>query len=428
MQRQDCMIFISHSNYRIRSAGVEKYITDIIELLNKHGIQSIHLFPIVELNKKMRHVGMGYFGVNVNGNFVGIYCENEMCMLLMQLARQYSLSYLGIHLNQVNGWNLDLLSDTLLNINLPIKIIIHDYDMICNNMMKLDGNGVICRKSVVVPGDSKCNICKYKGASIARYNNTYKFLEKIYPLIDKMLAPSEVAGQNWLKGFKFCKSKLKIRDHLEFHGTYRKKHVHDGKIRIAYVGAALPHKGINEWKSLVDSLDKNTYEFFYFGRNHINLPLVQEVYVDFQDENKKGMTEQIREHSIDFVFVWSTVQETYCYTAYEAYLAGCILLTVDYSGNVAAMISKYKCGKIFSSLQDCISCLEDITKVKSLIGAYSQDVPLYSKTNGSIKEILFDKIKDSCVDDRYQCAPYDKGRVRKKLLLTALYRWRRVNY
>ena len=65
----DCVILISHSNYRIKSAGVEKYIGEITELFQRKKIQSIHFFPIIEVNKRSRFFGREYAGVHYNGQF-----------------------------------------------------------------------------------------------------------------------------------------------------------------------------------------------------------------------------------------------------------------------------------------------------------------------------------------------------------------------
>ncbi len=163
-EKNECIIIISHSNYRIKSAGVEKYITEISELLNSASIHSVHLFPVIEVNrllKRNQFKKCNFIGVNINGVFKGIYDGNKLHLLLYRIQKKYNFQYSGIHLNHLHGWDLSVLQRELLLSDLPIKIIIHDYEMICSNLLSSDGYGAICRKNVTAPELEKCSQCKY---------------------------------------------------------------------------------------------------------------------------------------------------------------------------------------------------------------------------------------------------------------------------
>ena len=64
-----CIIVISHSNYRIKSAGIEKFISDTTRQIISSGIHVLHIFPVIELNKK---IGKDFIGFNYDGLFRGI--------------------------------------------------------------------------------------------------------------------------------------------------------------------------------------------------------------------------------------------------------------------------------------------------------------------------------------------------------------------
>ena len=195
---KNCIILISHSNYIIKSAGVEKYIGDVAALFLNKGIQSVHLFPIIEINKRSAKFGKEYIGVHYNKKFIGIYRENDTTNVLLYLKKKYSLNYLGVHLNHVHGWNLNDLETNLLKLRLHIKVIVHDYDMICENIIMEDGHGKICRKKMLKPCIENCIDCKYTENAVRQFQKKLNFLKNIDPLIEDIVVPSKIAGANWL--------------------------------------------------------------------------------------------------------------------------------------------------------------------------------------------------------------------------------------
>ncbi len=411
----DCVIFVSHSNYRIKGAGVEKYIGEITKLFQKKGIQSIHFFPIIEVNKRIRRFGREYVGVHYNGKFEGIYREDTLADLLGQLSRKYGLNYLGVHINHLHGWNMDHLEALLLRLQLPVKIIVHDFEMICAYMFKEDGRGASCRKNIGKPCAERCMGCRYAATALQQFQKNQGFLAHIEPLIESIIAPSKVAGVNWLKGFENYRDKLTIREHLLQSGKYVKAEP-DERMKIAYIGSIAAHKGYNEWLRLRQSLEEQNYEFYYFGKNKQAMPGVQKVFVDFQVSASKGMTEQLREYGIDLAFMWSMCQETYCYTAYEALAADCYLLTNDYSGNIADMVESVGCGKVCTSLEECMAFLKDSDNVRKELAKYrnTKTVPAIITPNISLDELIFhgDVVH----------LPFDASRrVKRFRLLSAVY-------
>lgn len=411
----DCIILVSHSNYRIRSAGVEKYIGEITELFQRKEIQSIQFFPIIEVNKRSRIFGKEYVGVHYNGKFEGIYREDALAVLLNQLGKKYGLNYLGVHINHLHGWNVNYLEALLLRLKLPVKIIVHDYEMICEYMLKEDGCGASCRKKVEKPCAERCADCRYAESARRQFQRNRDFLAHIEPLIEGVVAPSKVAGANWLNGFENYRNKLTVREHLRLSGNYVKNEPGE-KLKIAYVGSVATHKGYNEWLRLQESLEGQNFEFYYFGKSEQPMPGVQKVYVDFQVSASKSMSEQIREYGIDFAFIWSTWHETYCYTAYEAFAAGCYLLTNNYSGNIADMVESTGCGKVCATLEECVVFLKDSDDARMKLADYrnAKKVPAIITPNTSLEELMFQ-------GDPACSIVYVSGHVRRCELLSAVY-------
>ncbi|KAB7788124.1 hypothetical protein [Bifidobacterium cebidarum] len=247
------IVIISHSNYRIKSSGTEKFITDISKLLQLHDIHVVQLFPVIEINNKFKKE---LFAVNIDDSFDGIYSESTLIDVLEYIALRNKFCYSGVQINHLHGWNLDYLSQALNHLNLPIDIIIHDYDMICENILSHDGLGKLCRLSFGVPSLSRCRICKYYPYNREHYLNCRKFLQSIKKLIYKVIAPSEVAMNNWLLGFPEYASMSIIRNHLKIEKSSNILHKPiNKKIRIAYIGSTASHKGFPEWCKLLDTID-----------------------------------------------------------------------------------------------------------------------------------------------------------------------------
>lgn len=398
----DTIIIISHSNYRIKSAGVEKYIGEITPLLNKNHYQVVQIFPVIEVNKLLYKfkLSLEYVGININGTFEGIFNEKNLYESLSFLSKKYKFNYKGILLNHLHGWNLDSLENVLTRLNLPINIFVHDYEMICENTLKLDGMGEKCRVSMSKPKYSKCETCKYGWNSLLHYKRNIKFLEFISGMVEKVVAPSEVARKVWVDSFKEYDNKSKVRPHTKYFGTYKKSNT-NLKIRIAYLGSISEHKGYKEWCHLVKQLDKNEYEFYYFGKNDITMDNVQNVFVDFQSGS--NMIEELRRHNVDIVFLWSKSLETYCYTYYEAYCSGCYIITNNYSGNIAYEVSRNNAGKVFTSLKESIDFLKDTTKIKNILkNQIGKTYPLQLLENDEIDDLTFDNRKKYTLDDVYK--------------------------
>lgn len=429
MDSHKCIIIISHSNYRIKSAGVEKYITEVTGVLSKHNVHALQIFPVIELNRFMKRFSCEYVGINLDGEYQGVYQEDRLAYAIAELSEKNNLKYIGVHLNHLHGWNLGILQEFLFKICLPIKIIIHDYEMICADMLKEDGNGAVCRKTVNAPDKSVCNGCKYFENSYKRYERYKNFLANIQFYVVTVIAPSEVAVKNWLNGFEAYKDKVEIRNHLIFLGQ-KKRCIPNERLRIAYIGSTASHKGYKEWEQLVSQRQINNYDFYYFGKFDVSTHGVKKVFVDFQNKTEKSMVKQLIDHNIDIAFLWSTWNETYCYTACEAYMAGCFVITNNYSGNIRSLVEQFACGKVFDKLDSCVDFLTDSKQVYHAMQDFTVNklFPRTSKPNDSISELIFDNMEFSRSKGNKETNTVSLKKRSRSVFLTELYRKKRCKY
>ena len=389
--KEKCIIIISHSNYRIHSDGVEKYIGEISRILFEQQIHCIHLFPVVEANKKYIKLGINKFftGINVDGEFAGIFEEKNTERVLQRIQNLYNID--GVHIHHLKGWKLDLLTFLLNKLNKNLYLYIHDYLMICP-YCKEDGCDIYyCSTYIRKPDKERCSNCVYCNRAIDEYKNIRSFIEIFKYRFKMIIVPSQSCRDIWCTTYDFLKTKVVIREHLICEKA-KKPDLDIKKIRIAYIGRIAKHKGYPEWCKLVGSFAGiEGFEFYYFGNEQIDGKYVTPIKVDFQDKSLPNMTEALKRHKINIVFLWSVHPETYCYTYYEALAAGCYVLTNKTSGNVASEVNNYKNGKIFNKLNETIDYLQAPSNVLSDLSSYTEDVyiPASIKVNKSTKEIMF---------------------------------------
>jgi len=322
---EKCILYISSTNYKLVSAGTEKFMGGLIDTFNKEGIHSIQLFPLVNLNNKLNRINSNafYIGVNCDGEFIGAYSIKDTLSAIEFIKNRYNYHCDRVIINQLHGWKLEKLSYILKELNLPIIVVVHDYMMVCPFMMLSDSNALRCGNSIERPHEKHCEKCKYKLLAIERFNEINNFFTTTEDIIIRVVFPSLSAKNNWLGVFPCFLDKSVVRPHLNYNVcSYRKQWKE--KIRLGYLGFVSDIKGYSEWKKLIQSLDKNRFDFFYFGSaiEEAESDGAKSVMVDFNCPNSLGMVEQLKKNRIDIAFLWSKCQETYSYTYYEAFEAG----------------------------------------------------------------------------------------------------------
>lgn len=354
---RDCVIYFSNSDYMKETAGTEKFLMNAIEKLLAENIHAIQVFPIRKVNRwiKKLHLGEGeeYVAINVDGKYYGAFNFKKLKYAIRTIAKKNYFFCCGVLINQMNYFDCDLLSEQILALNLPVRYIVHDFTTVCPFVFWPGKTGTACNTELVIPSEKYCKNCNYFEAAIENYEKSKVFFKKISAVIDMVICPSESAQCNWNKAFPMNFSQS-IRPHLSYGFDCVRKKVSD-KIRIAYMGQVSSHKGLNEWNELISKLPDEDYEFYYLGNSEAFLgnPKVKTVCVDFQKKDSMNMQEQLEHLQIDMVFQWSKCQETYSYTYFEAFAAGCFVITNNYSGNIAAMTQKYYNGRTFDRFEEC---------------------------------------------------------------------------
>lgn len=386
------VLSISFDNYLLKNGGVAKYIEEQQNMLNSLDIGYVLIAPIRKFalwNKNF--VLHDLYAIVINGYYQGIYTERQLVELL-QTKQETGENLIGVFIHHCLKLNLDFL-DYLLRLvpEVPVFFYIHDYYSVCSNYNLLRNDKFFCGKEK--RSEKKCRGCSYYSLGMEQNDLMKKFLSKNYNRIIPV-SPSDFAKDVWINSYNQYRDKIKVVPHLVCNDYYTENmHFSTEKIRIAYVGSAMPHKGWNVWKNLYEIFDKNQseYELYTFGHNTPKCVNTTRVEVSITMDEKDKMQTQLRKFGIDCVILWSNWPETYSYTYFESYAANTFILTCEDSGNIAHMINKVGNGLILKNEEQLKELLEKPKKLRSIINDYYNSAvygPLKFEKNCEIENML----------------------------------------
>jgi len=225
---------------------------------------------------------------------------------------------------------------------------IHDYSIHCENHLLAHNNLRPCNDP---PIDSQmCHVCVHGSRRLEHVTRTQELL---LAAPWQFIAPSETARLNSVSGSTKLPSIPEVVAHGEvlFDGQRDPSDLQNRKLRIAFVGQPVQHKGWKVFQQFVEfSVMRNLeIDFFHFGSVESKKKSI--VFVDLSQTSKSiGLTTSLlRQNQIDAVFIWSIHQETFNLVTYESIAAGCIVITSKESGNIQAAAQKFSSAVIYGN-------------------------------------------------------------------------------
>ncbi|MCI8821198.1 MAG: glycosyltransferase family 4 protein [Lachnospiraceae bacterium] len=329
--------------------GSRKFIDGQNEIIHRKGIATIEVAPL--LYYKGCDNENPFLAVSVNGSYQGTFllksflCKVTRVRGIIIHSLYYNHSILGVLLRQIK-------------VQKNILYYLHDYYCICENRFFY-----YQRKSCLNSDDSlNCHICDFQGAQKENFLFHKELFEK-YAV--KLISPSQDTAK---RVEQFYTDEMIVIPHLSFQEIELKKTQKVVK-RIAYIGGAYWLKGWDNYKTIVKRL-RGKYEFFCLGKCMEKDSLEEITYVDIclgESNGVLNMTKALEKYEIDVVYLGAVWPETFSYTYYEAYEAGCFILTNKQSGNICAQVRKNKNGLVFEDLEETICWLENREKVTEAV-------------------------------------------------------------
>jgi hypothetical protein len=370
------VLSLSFGNYLKGDGGTDKVIAEHQRIMNQNSISYIQIAPV---GKNPQRRKKAFYTIVIDGRYNKVVSE-ESVFNFLNLLTKLGFSLKSIFIHHLLKFKLNSVKRLCDASKAPIIFYLHDYYSICPQYKLLNSNGFYCGENKI--SDSKCGKCSFYESAKSHYKEIFSFYV-IYRDRLKIVAPSEAALNIWSQSYSELKLQTMVHPHQKQEGCYSHVVSFDEKLRVAYIGRMISAKGAELWKKFIkDVAVKNAdYDCYYFGISDNEFENVKKVNVFVTPENPNAMVNALRENKIQVVFLWSIWPETYSYTYYEALASKCFIITSSMSGNIASMVKSRNNGKVFNSLDEAISYLEDSNRVKSDITELSVIVPENLKVN-----------------------------------------------
>ncbi len=370
LRNRSCIVCLTYTDPRGKTAGLEKYLADQTVLLQARGVSTVCLFPFPTrrsrwLNRRLS----SYWGVVADGVLQGFYRIDGVKGFLAQLSHS-GISLKEIQLHHFLNSDLALVERLLREVPAPVRLILHDFYTVCPQRFLLRNNCEHCGEAP--PSAEKCANC-------TRWTPGYH--EAIGRVLNAargrltVVAPSETARRIWTNAFPEHAPRTVVVPHLVPAGETAAPDAGrrpDEPLRLAFVGAPMSHKGWSVFLRLVDERSRQgrDYEFYHFGRLAPAGSGVIHVPVSFVRDGPGAMTEALRRARVDIVLLWSTCPETYSYTLVETRMADAMVLTNPDSGNIADTVRREEAGVVVPDAEELLRYLSDRPRIRRDLEAF----------------------------------------------------------
>jgi hypothetical protein len=242
---------------------------------------------------------------------------------------------------------------------------IHDYSIHCENHLLAHNNSRPCNDP---PIDSQiCHVCVHGSRRLEHVTRTQELL---LAAPWQFIAPSETARLNSVSGSTKLPSIPEVVAHGEvlFDGKRDPSELQNRRLRIAFVGQPVQHKGWKVFEQFVKSSNMRNLDIDFFHLGSTNGENKSIVFVDLSQTSKNiGLTTSLlQQHHIDAVFIWSIHQETFNLVTYESIAAGCIVITSKESGNIQAAAQKFGSALIYSDESELFEDDQVLSKISQM--------------------------------------------------------------
>lgn len=329
--------------------GSRKFIDAQNEILHSKDLDTLELVPLPYYEKG--DCGHIFMAVSRNGRFFGAFLLDEF------VKNEIKVTGAIIHSLYYSHEVLHILLENM-KIEHNILYYVHDYYCVCVNRF-LYVNEKSCLNS---RGELRCQVCVYREQK-ELISCFHRKLFRTYGI--KLIVPSWDTEKRIKK--IFIGSEVMVIPHLSYRAKRQKKLKYTRK--IAYIGSACRIKGWDDYKSIVEKL-RGKYKFYCLGRCDKDNRIEGVTYVDVNIKGEShcfNMIDSLKEYGIDIVYLSSVCPETFSYTYYEAYEAGCFVLTREGSGNICDQVKKQGNGLVFESVDDMVNWLDDLEEVENIV-------------------------------------------------------------
>ena len=341
------VLSLSHDNYRKVVGGLQLCLLVEESAFSKRGVAYIHLSPAQPLPALAPQTSMldFKFEVTVDGVRLG---HISAAALIESLAAESRQLHMALH--SMLGHSPEITAELhRACVKGEAYFWLHDYFSMCPEYTLMRNSIAFCHAPPAL--SPCCGICHVGDQRMVHQ-------ERLKPLFSEVpftvVAPSNIARSLWQKGVDLPHSGVIVHEHCEIRTVepLGSQVLPDpnAPLSVAYLGMPSVHKGWGVFTNVVrDNRNHGDFTFHHLGKSQSKFTDIEFTPVSISPGNWNAMSTAVRSRRIDVAMLCSLWPETYSFTAVEALSGGAFIVTLESSGNVAAIVRAHNCGVVFEN-------------------------------------------------------------------------------
>jgi len=341
----DLHLTVSHDDAFRNVGGLQLCVQREHAAFARQGVTGLHLHP-VDTWPTLRQDGGGLLGLALGGEALGIWSAEDLAAALALVLPPGGRRSLALH--SLLGHDPAAIEAVLRAGGFSRGVFwLHDFASLCAGVHLMRDDLADCGAP---PADSAaCGVCLY-GARRALHAGGHRRLFQAFDLT--VLSPSQAALDLWRRASDLGEASARVLPHATLGGPAKDAPASppsDGVLRLAFLGAPVPHKGWEVFCDLVQRFAGDPrYAFLQFGSQGAGYAGMGFVETSVSAATPLAMRDALVREGVDVALTWSLCAETFGFTALEAAAAGAAVLTGPDSGNIAAQVSAGLGGRVLA--------------------------------------------------------------------------------
>lgn len=361
LKHKNVSVHLLHANIFHSIGGVEKYVEEVSGYnLSTLQLSSIYIFP------STRPYTLDC-DVYVDGQFFLSLSFETLEWMFSVLTKLMLIEIDSITLQHALNWDLvklKNLSQAFSHYSKKRNVLVHDYYLLCTQHNLLWNEEKFCNAPLEATSPL-CSSCSH-GNTVAEHR---KKCAEVLSFFNRFVCPSEIAREIFTRIYPEHATQTIIEPHYQIdhpvdHPPAPRKQQKSEKLSIIFLGAMGFNKGIHRYETILQTFSEK-FRWITIGieNRFKDNPLVTHIDYSYRDPHVDTLFSILENHRPAFLFLGSVVPETFSFTLHEALQSGTPILTTEESGNIAYVVNKLQCGKVFRTFDDLANYLRSPQEV-----------------------------------------------------------------
>lgn len=360
--RLGLLVAASHDRYVDVTGGVQLALADEAAACAAAGTTHLHLAPAVARRLLADDAPPCPLQVTIDAQFAGLVSGEDAVAAIARVAATLPDRPRRFALHSVLGHRSDTLAALAAACGGDAVFWLHDFISLCEGYNLLRNDIASC--GAPPAASMACRICA-NGPSRPRHRARIGTLFEAIPF--HVLAPSRAALDFWLTRAELPFASARVAEPAALAALPPPASTPpepEGPLRLAFLGFPLVHKGWPLFLDLVaaQALAPDTppaNALFHFATEDALAPMdgVTGIAVRVDAQHRDAAIAALAEQRIEAVLAASPWPETFSFVAHEALAAGAHVLTLEASGNIAALARREDRVHVFPNAETLLAHL-----------------------------------------------------------------------